>query len=74
MKLWFAEGEYPKEKKAQKTPCPPEQFAEVHTGSAQNGIDTVSLLSLESVPIHAVFKLKMPDPRFNGSPPLHPAP
>ena len=74
MTLWFAEGKYPEEEKAQKIPCPPEQFAEVHAGSAQNGIDTVALFPLESVSIHAVLPLKMPDPRFNGCPPFHPAP
>jgi len=51
-----------------------QQLAEVHPGSAQNGIDPVSGNTLETVAIHAVLGFQVPNARLNGGSALHPAP
>ena len=51
----------------QKVCQPAEQQAEVVAGSGKDGVDAVSLGSLEIVAAHAVLGLEMADDRLDGS-------
>ena len=59
---------------AQKVCRPAQQLVEVHSGTAEDGIEPVTFNALEAVAVHPVLFFQVSDSRFNGCPAFHPAP
>jgi hypothetical protein len=58
----------------QKICCQPQQLLEVHSGSAEDGIQAIADRSPEAAAVHSMFPFQMSDAWFNGGSTFHPSP